>query len=668
MRPHRVAASADHFELVVDSALGEEKISVTLPNEYRHIYEGLKSGKTLRQTTSELLAQKRFVGFRATVKTLDLLCLGHIIENHQEYEVFLDQLRSPYRWQQSWVKTDLFRVPLTPPLTTRWAHWHLGVLMGVFLISWLVYWALPKIFVILLLPQKMAGPPLMSLALFYFCSSLLLTLKNVVRQGLTLMIHGSIAPIQLRMNILGCYLDECPLRIAYTEANAFANAVIIIVSGLVLVFGSALFQSLMPTLFAKVPLGYLLGILLLVEGSPFVHSNLTEILSQLYNWPQTRSKVRSRKPSNSFWHLHRDTLIYAIHLGVTLMWVCFLALILTFGFSILWNFLAQTDQLFGSISAGSILLTLFFFGVFLFLLGDMTLGLNYSGPNQSFRRYWYRWRRRYLAAPKQEKSPFEILSEFPLFSEIKPEVRKLIAQRARIMNIPSHHHLCHTGQRSRDLFLILAGSVGVYRRDGLGKLSTALELRSGSVVGEVSFFSGVPRTADVVSLEPTVLLKIEHSLETENLVLAQDRFEFVKDRIWLMQTLASSALFFRIPFEALQLIVQLGKVCNLPAGKRIATQGQEGNSCYIIIQGEVAVEVSGSSRPPLKRGDIMGEISLLFGSARTATLTALTETKVLEISREEFWHLAANHLSLGLFVERVALQRLKRDIEQADLG
>jgi CRP/FNR family cyclic AMP-dependent transcriptional regulator len=72
-------------------------------------------------------------------------------------------------------------------------------------------------------------------------------------------------------------------------------------------------------------------------------------------------------------------------------------------------------------------------------------------------------------------------------------------------------------------------------------------------------------------------------------------------------------------------------------GAPVVKEGQEGDSFYVILEGEVmVVGADGTAVNRLQPGDFFGEISLLDGGARTATVTTETPVTMLELKRAEF--------------------------------
>lgn len=75
---------------------------------------------------------------------------------------------------------------------------------------------------------------------------------------------------------------------------------------------------------------------------------------------------------------------------------------------------------------------------------------------------------------------------------------------------------------------------------------------------------------------------------------------------------------------------------DVPAGKVLMRQGESGSDMMVVVRGSVAVERDGNRLNTLGPGDFFGEIALVDGGPRTATVTAEELTMLLVISHRDF--------------------------------
>ena len=101
------------------------------------------------------------------------------------------------------------------------------------------------------------------------------------------------------------------------------------------------------------------------------------------------------------------------------------------------------------------------------------------------------------------------------------------------------------------------------------------------------------------------------------------------------------------------------------AGEAIVRQGQPGDSMFVICRGEVRVtlEPTGQEVARVGAGGYFGEMSLLTGEPRTATVSAIDDAVILEITADTFRRLAMVHpavieqISLEVAARREGLER-----------
>jgi CRP-like cAMP-binding protein len=114
----------------------------------------------------------------------------------------------------------------------------------------------------------------------------------------------------------------------------------------------------------------------------------------------------------------------------------------------------------------------------------------------------------------------------------------------------------------------------------------------------------------------------------------------------------------------LRSVADISKVVEVPERTVLTRQGEPGEEFFIIVDGTALVTLSLSKRHRLKPGEFFGEMSLLDGGPRSATVKAETDLRVLVINRAHFWELirAVPELTQQMLV---GLSRRIRDLENA---
>lgn len=101
-------------------------------------------------------------------------------------------------------------------------------------------------------------------------------------------------------------------------------------------------------------------------------------------------------------------------------------------------------------------------------------------------------------------------------------------------------------------------------------------------------------------------------------------------------------LLHRIPLfsgfdrRRLERLGMLADEVDVPAGKMLMRQGESGADMMVVVRGSVSVERDGSRLNTLGPGDFFGEIALVDGGPRTATVTAEEPTTLLVITHRDF--------------------------------
>ena len=102
------------------------------------------------------------------------------------------------------------------------------------------------------------------------------------------------------------------------------------------------------------------------------------------------------------------------------------------------------------------------------------------------------------------------------------------------------------------------------------------------------------------------------------------------------QTLAGIPIFSECTRKELKAISKLVTPVNIPAGKVLVKEGDPGREFMIIVSGTATVKRNGRKIATLGAGDFFGELAVLAGVPRTATVIADVDMTIEAMNRQEF--------------------------------
>lgn len=246
----------------------------------------------------------------------------------------------------------------------------------------------------------------------------------------------------------------------------------------------------------------------------------------------------------------------------------------------------------------------------------------------------------------------------PFFRTLKPEVADLFVQNCSLTQIPERTKLISIGEEARDLYVILEGEAAIYRQGFRNRRELITIIPAGSVFGEGAFLLNKPRSADVITNMPCILAKVEYNEKIFGPLLRSTQTLDLQQRLWILHGLLSSPIFHNVPSETMDRFVYMGQTHSVSNGQTICREGQQGDSFFVIIQGEVVITMGNRELKKLKQGDIFGEIALLIsGGTRTATAQAIRDCLLFEVKRNQFYKVLGQNLILANEIETVAYQR-----------
>ena len=130
-------------------------------------------------------------------------------------------------------------------------------------------------------------------------------------------------------------------------------------------------------------------------------------------------------------------------------------------------------------------------------------------------------------------------------------------------------------------------------------------------------------------------------------------------QLWA-SVLAGMPLFANVPKRHVRKIAALTKEMRFPAGGAIVRLGERGDGFFVVLEGTASVlRASGLHPLTLGPGDYFGEIALIDGAERTATVVAQTEVRCLRLGTTPFLKMLKSEPEIAILILKQLAGRIR---------
>ena len=205
------------------------------------------------------------------------------------------------------------------------------------------------------------------------------------------------------------------------------------------------------------------------------------------------------------------------------------------------------------------------------------------------------------------------------------------------------------------LFAIAEGMVHV--RIDENDHSKVVPIPAGTIFGEVGLVSGRRRGATIVTAKDMIAVEISRNAALKlmsQVPPAKRAIERISTERQLLQMFGAG-----LTPDDISEVVETAKIRTVPAGTAIIEEGAEGRNIYVIRVGSMVVEKEVGGKPVflsyLPAGSYVGEMALIDGGRRTATVRAAVKSEVIEIDGDAFARV--------LDAKPALMERARKDME-----
>jgi putative peptide zinc metalloprotease protein len=237
------------------------------------------------------------------------------------------------------------------------------------------------------------------------------------------------------------------------------------------------------------------------------------------------------------------------------------------------------------------------------------------------------------AAAREQGARTAMLGRVRFLAGLPGPTLAALASHLRVERVDLGHTVITAGSVGDRFYLVRSGRLQAVAPDGtiLGQIAP------GEGFGELALIDRTPRTATVEALEPSELWSLDSSHFRR---WVKDRVEIAaRIRADQRERTALAALpFFRdLEGRELDRIAARLQTRRYDAGDTVIQAGESGGGYYVIREGQADVALpDGRYIRTLGPGDGFGELALIFGVPRTATVTAKGPLVVGVLGRPDF--------------------------------
>lgn len=218
----------------------------------------------------------------------------------------------------------------------------------------------------------------------------------------------------------------------------------------------------------------------------------------------------------------------------------------------------------------------------------------------------------------------EMVSHIPMFRTLSPEDRAELAALLRIQKVKAGEVLFRKGSEGTTLYLIQSGAVKIVLPSRLGDEMIVTIFSEGDFFGEMALLDNMPRSADAIAIDPTVLLLLNRSDFLHFLQKSDGAIEAILSslsmRLRRTDDLLEDTSFLNIPARFAKKLLELGDTF----GRR---DGETLNISLRLTQKDLADMVGATRESINKELRVLREKGIVAISGSSLTIQDVSRLK-----------------------------------------
>jgi len=254
--------------------------------------------------------------------------------------------------------------------------------------------------------------------------------------------------------------------------------------------------------------------------------------------------------------------------------------------------------------------------------------------------------------------PNDILERSAFFHFLPEESLAGVAAALREESFEFGEVIVRQDEEADAFFILTSGRARVVKETARGEELALAVLRPGDQFGEQALLGGGLRSATVRCSTAVVVLRLDRS-DFVTLLAKHPRLRTALDLMGRMRALHGFlhefSNFGRLPEKALRAFVEQLTPVHFAKGATVIRQGDPAGPMYVVERGRLRIfaQNNGQERNLAfqREGDFFGELSILTGAPRAASVVAATDAELLALEPEAVRELAARFPEFRLLLD-----------------
>lgn len=254
----------------------------------------------------------------------------------------------------------------------------------------------------------------------------------------------------------------------------------------------------------------------------------------------------------------------------------------------------------------------------------------------------------------------EELKSVPPFSGFPADFVVETLRGGRVETYRAGNAIVQQGEPGDSCYVLRTGECAVILEEASGEKREFARLHPGHLFGEIALLTSEPRQASVVVTADCEVIAIDRASFMELVEKGGHDAENIIENVRIHLFLKGIELLRGVSATGMAELMKSFTMVKKTAGEDVIRAGDVGDTMYVIYKGTCdVIGGEGTAVAELQDGDYFGEIALVTGSKRSATVRARVDSVLVELPAQVYQDVIVREFSTGVLLDQEVESRLE---------